>query len=88
RNIKKIIASLPNDTLIIPGHGSLSDMQGLNTYYDMLSSTIRYVQQQVAEGKSLAEIQLAGLPTKWAVWGGGFVTEKLWIKAVYQSLAK
>jgi len=28
------------------------------------------------------------LPTKWAVWGGGFVTEKLWIKAIYQSLAK
>jgi len=88
RNIKKIIASLPNDTLIIPGHGNLSDMQGLNSYYDMLSSTTRYVQQQAAEGKSLADIQLAGLPSQWAAWGGGFITEKLWIKAIYQSLAK
>jgi len=88
RNIKKIIERLPNDTLVIPGHGELTNMKGLMAYDDMLSNTISFVQQQVAEGKSLAEIQLAGLPTKWAVWGGGFVTEKLWIKAIYQSLAK
>tara|TARA_R110002096_G_scaffold194592_2_gene376877 strand:+ start:8694 stop:9608 length:915 start_codon:yes stop_codon:yes gene_type:complete len=87
-NIKNIIASLPEDALVIPGHGGLSDMQGLKTYYEMLKSTTSHVQEAAAEGESLEDIQFGGLPSDWTGWGGGFITQEHWIKLIYQSLPK
>ncbi|MBQ0723976.1 MAG: MBL fold metallo-hydrolase [Cycloclasticus sp.] len=87
-NIKNIIASLPDDALVIPGHGGLSDMQGLKTYYEMLKSTTAHVQEAADEGESLEDIQLGGLPSDWTAWGGGFINQEHWIKLIYQSLPK
>lgn len=86
RNIKKIIETLPADTLIIPGHGELSDMAGLKAYYTMLKATTQYVQLQAAEGESLEDIQFGGLPSDWTDWGGGFINAEHWIKIIYRSL--
>lgn len=88
RNIGKIIESLPDDALVIPGHGELSDIEGLKTYYAMLKSTTTHVKQLAAEGESLEDIQLEGLPSEWTAWGGGFVSEARWIKIIYFSLSK
>jgi cyclase len=85
-NIKNIIASLPEDTLVIPGHGPLSDMKGLRTYYKMLKSTTTYVQEAAADGESLEDIQFGGLPSEWTGWGGGFITQEHWISFIYKSL--
>jgi len=85
-NIKKIIAELPEDALIIPGHGSLSDMKGLKLYYAMLEETTQHVKNAAAEGESLEDIQLGGLSSAWTGWGGGFVNEALWIEFIYRSL--
>ena len=87
-NISKIIDSLPEDALVIPGHGELSDVKGLKNYYTMLTDTTQFVKQQAASGKTLDEIQLVGLPSKWAAWGGGFINEDNWIKIIFNSLAK
>lgn len=87
-NIKKIITTLPDDALVIPGHGELSDMKGLKAYSTMLESTTAYVKSKAAEGETLEEIQLGGLPSEWTAWGGGFVNEANWIKIIYFSLAK
>lgn len=87
-NIRTIIDSLPADALVIPGHGALSDIAGLKTYYRMLTSSTSFVKNMAAEGKTLEEIQLAGLPNEWASWGGGFINEANWIKAIYHSLPK
>jgi glyoxylase-like metal-dependent hydrolase (beta-lactamase superfamily II) len=88
RNIGKIIESLPDDALVIPGHGELSDIEGLKTYYAMLKSTTTHVKQLAAKGESLEDIQLEGLPSEWTAWGGGFVNEARWIKIIYFSLSK
>lgn len=85
-NIKNIIASLPEDTRVIPGHGPLSDMKGLRTYYEMLKSTTTYVQEAAADGESLEDIQFGGLPSEWTGWGGGFITPEHWISFIYKSL--
>ena len=86
-NIKKIIEFLPEDALVIPGHGELSNIKGLKTYYSMLKSTTSHVQKLADAGKSLEEIQLEGLPSKWKKWGNGFIKETLWIKTIYNSLS-
>lgn len=88
RNIGIIIESLPDDALVIPGHGALTDMKGLKTYYTMLKSTTTHVKEQADDGESLEDIQLGGLPSDWTDWGGGFVDEAHWIKIIYNSLPK
>ena len=87
-NVNAIIKTLPNDVLVIPGHGGLSDMKGLKAYYSMLKATTEYVKQQAANGKILEDIQLGGLPSEWTAWGNGFVNEANWIKIIYHSLPK
>ncbi len=87
-NIKTIIDSLPEDALIIPGHGELSDIPGLKTYYKMLTTSTSLVKNMAAKGKTLEEIQQAGLPDEWASWGGGFINEANWIQSIYHSLPK
>jgi len=88
RNVGKIIESLPDDALVIPGHGGLSDMKGLRAYHAMLKATTTYVKNQAAEGESLEDIQFTGLPSEWTGWGGGFVNEAHWIKIIYLSMPK
>lgn len=87
-NIKTIIDSLPEDALIIPGHGQLTDIPGLKTYYKMLTSSTSFVKNKADAGKTLEEIQQAGLPEEWASWGGGFINEANWIQSIYHSLPK
>ena len=54
----------------------------------MLKSTTEHVKNLAAEGETLEDIQLGGLPTEWTTWGGGFVNEAHWIKIIYNSLPK
>jgi glyoxylase-like metal-dependent hydrolase (beta-lactamase superfamily II) len=88
KNIERIIERLPADTLVIPGHGGLSDMEDLKAYYKMLKTTTTHVQSLAAKGNSLEEIQLHGLPSEWKNWGDGFINETLWVEIIYKSLPK
>ncbi len=44
------------------------------------------VKAGIESGKSLAEIQKAGLSAEWKGWATGFRTQDYWIESVYQSL--
>jgi glyoxylase-like metal-dependent hydrolase (beta-lactamase superfamily II) len=86
KNIQDIISALPDDAIIIPGHGALSDVKGLKSYRDMLVATTSFVKAKADKGEDLEDIQLDGLPKEWAMWGGGFVNEQDWIALIYNSL--
>ncbi len=85
KNVGKVIASVPDDVKIIPGHGELSTLADLKTFHNMLQETVSHVRGQMDAGKSLAEIQEAGLPDKWDGWGEGFINESRWIETIYNS---
>jgi len=85
-NIEKIISILPKDVKIIPGHGVLTDMEGLKNYHAMLVETSRYVKNKATQGISLDEIKAEGLPKKWEKWGQGFINEENWITFIFQSI--
>ena len=84
-NIGNIIDSLPADVKIIPGHGALSTIDDLKIYHTMLKETTAAITQMMRDGKSLDEIKTAGLPDKYASWGGGFINAERWINIVYDS---
>lgn len=86
KNIEEIIKILPNDAIVIPGHGQVTDVEGLKKYYEMLVETTRFVKNEAAQGEELDDIQLEGLPRKWESWGNGFIQEEKWIEFIYNSL--
>jgi cyclase len=86
--VAKVLAQIPADAKVIPGHGDLSDVAGLKRYHDMLVATTAIVEKQVKAGKTLAQIQTAGLGAEWDSWGKGFINTKTWIETIYNSLKK
>ncbi len=56
---EKLVSMTDDDTKIIPGHGPLSNREGLKQYHEMLSILRDRIAQQIKEGKSLEEITLA-----------------------------
>ncbi len=85
-NIDRILARLPEDVKIIPGHGPLSTRQDLAAYRDMLAETTGIVRERIAAGQSLEQVKKAGLPEKWQEWGSGFIKTDLWLEIVFNSL--
>ena len=87
-NVAKIIETLPDDVLIIPGHGPMSDLDGLKAYHQMLVETTEFVKALAAQGKSLEDIQTMGLADTYTHLGAGFINEDNWIKLIFNSIKK
>ncbi len=87
-NVGQIIATLPADVKIIPGHGPLSTLDDLKLFRRMLFETTAIIRKQVEAKRTLAQIKAAGLPAEWQSWGTGFIKTDSWIETVYRSLTK
>jgi glyoxylase-like metal-dependent hydrolase (beta-lactamase superfamily II) len=87
RNVEQVIAQLPPNVRIVPGHGPLSSAENLRRYHDMLLRTTAVVRGRMAAGKSLGEIQREGLPEEWRDWGSGFISTERWLEIVHRSLS-
>jgi len=72
---------------IIPGHGPLSDVEGLKAFHRMLTETTEIVRKRMAAGKTLAQIKAEGLPEEWKSWGTGFINTDRWLELIYNSLS-
>ena len=88
KNLTDIIAKLPAGVKIIPGHGPLSDVDGLKEFRRMLVETSDIVRKRIAAGKTLAQIKADGLPAEWKSWDGGFINNDRWLETLYNSLTK
>ena len=88
RQLDTILANLPAEARIIPGHGPLAGKADLRAFRDMLSDSADIVQKQIKEGKTLEQIKAAGLPAKFDSWTKGFLPTPQWLELVYQSLIK
>jgi glyoxylase-like metal-dependent hydrolase (beta-lactamase superfamily II) len=88
KNVGEIIAKLPADVKIIPGHGPISSLDDLKQYHRMLTETIGVVQKKIAEGKTVEQIKSEGLPDEWKEWGTGFIKTDMWLETISRSLSK
>ncbi|HVG18832.1 MAG TPA: MBL fold metallo-hydrolase [Blastocatellia bacterium] len=87
RNVESVIAKIPADAKIIPGHGPLAGIADLKNFHQMLVETIGIVRERMKAGKSVDQIKAEGLPEKWNSWGMGFIKTPAWIQTVYQGLS-
>jgi len=88
RHIDTILAGLPGDAKIIPGHGPLTNPAGLKAFRDMLADSAAVVGERIKSGKNIDEIKAEGLPDRFAPWMKGFLPTPQWLELVYRSLTK
>lgn len=84
-NISSLISKIPADAKLIPGHGPVSTHTDLKAYHAMLVESSKIVTDAMKAGKSLEEIQKAGLPDKFKEAGSGFIKTDQWIATVHRS---
>ena len=85
-NVKAVLSQIDDQTIVIPGHGTITDKAGLSDFLSMLEGTIAEVKTLKDAGKTLEQIQQAGLSNRWQQWQGGFIKEPKWIETIYSSL--
>lgn len=88
RQLDSILSSVPPDIKIIPGHGPVVGVAELRAFRQMLFDSADVVRKRMKEGKTLEQIQAAGLPERFAPWTKGFFTAPQWLELVYRSLEK
>jgi cyclase len=71
-----ISAMLPDDVLVVPGHGAVASMHDVRRFADMLRETSAAVDAGIAEGKSLQALQRAAVLAPWQEWAGYFSVEQ------------
>lgn len=86
-NVGKVLAEIPANAKIIPGHGPLSTVEDLKNYHRMLVETTDFVRKAIAAGKTLEQIQAAGLPEAWKGYGSGFINTDNWIATIHASFS-
>ena len=87
KNVKTILVMLNDKTIIVPGHGPLSNKKDLQDFYDMLIGTSAEVKAMKDKGMSLEKINEKGLSEKWKSWTKGFLSTEAWIGILYSSLS-
>ena len=87
KNIADLLAKLPADVKIIPGHGALSTREDLRAFHQTIVETTDIIQKGMIAGKTLEGLKKDGLPEKYKSWGSGFIKTDFWIETVYKSLS-
>lgn len=79
---------LPEDVKVIAGHGPLSTLDDIRASNRMMKETTAIIRKHIDAGKSLEEIQKAGLPETYALWDWNFISTDRWIETVYKTYAR
>ncbi|NKB35583.1 MAG: MBL fold metallo-hydrolase [Gammaproteobacteria bacterium] len=84
----QLVEIMNEDTLIIPGHGPVSDIEEMRSYQALLSDIRDRVAKGMKNGKSLDELINENiLDDLDSVWGQDFVKSSDMIKMTYHSLS-
>lgn len=85
---EKILGIIDENTKIIPGHGSLSDREGLTKFRDMLVTLRDRIKGLIREGKTLEEV-LASKPTAdFDKDQAPLISPEMFVKIIYDELVK
>ena len=86
-NARKVLELADGNTKIIPGHGPLTDKQGLQQYHDLLVRLRNKIKTLVDAGNSKEQV-IAAKPTREfdEHYGQGFMKPDIWTGIVYDSL--
>ena len=84
--LEKVLAMVPKDAKIIPGHGPLSGTADVEKFISMLKETRALVVNAAKEGKTLEQMKAEKLLAKYADLGKGFISQDKWLDTLYADL--
>ena len=82
--VEAVLARIGPETRVIPGHGDLAAPDDLRTYLRMIRQTRAAVEDGMAAGKTLEELQAAGVAEQWSGWSWGFISAERWIATLHR----
>lgn len=80
----KLLAWLPEDVRLVPGHAEDCDMAQARRFLDMLRKTGEIVRAEVAKGKDLARLQADDVLKDYASWESSYVKRTYWLQCWYE----
>lgn len=84
----ELLAQADDQTVIIPGHGELSDKAGLSEYRDMIVTLRDRVAREIKTGKTLEKIQAMNLAKDYdARWSWQFINSERFIETLFNDLS-
>ncbi|MBI9050212.1 MAG: MBL fold metallo-hydrolase [Anaerolineaceae bacterium] len=81
QNVQQLLKLLPADIQIVPGHGPLSDISGLQTFLHMIQETTKTIRAQHKAGKNQLDIT-AAISANWQTLGTAFISASAWVEIV------
>ena len=85
--VEELLEMIDDDTIIIPGHGAVSNKAELMAYRDMLTAVVENISALIAQDKTTEEIIAAKPTAKFdEAWGNGFINPDKWVKLVMTML--
>lgn len=87
--VERILAIADADTRIIPGHGALTDRQGLVAYSKMLQVTRQAIANLIIAGNTVEQTVLAKPTAAFdAKWGNGFLRPDVFVRMIYDAIKR
>ena len=83
KSLPAIIAKLDDDSVVIPGHGQITNLVGVKAFHAMIVETSATISKMKADGKTKDQAQTAGLGSKWKGWGDFFIDQERWINTLW-----
>ncbi|HPO00305.1 MAG TPA: hypothetical protein PK879_06300, partial [Opitutaceae bacterium] len=85
---REILARIDDKTLVVPGHGPVTDKAHLEAYVAMLSGISAKITPMVKAGKSLDEVKAAKPTADYdQVWGQNWNKPDAFVELAYNGIA-
>jgi len=84
--LEGVIARLPPDVKVIPGHGVLSNIDDIRTCVRMLKDTRAAVELGVKQGKTLDQLKAEKVLEPWKDWSGPFISSDVYLETLYNDV--
>lgn len=85
-NVNYMISNTSADAVVIPGHGKLSDINGLKAFARMIDYSIKLVEKALSEGKNEGDILSEGIGNLYKDKSWSFISEEKWLKTLISDL--
>src|SRR6266536_3484185 len=84
--VDDVVAKLPADVKVIPGHGPISSLEDVRKFSAMLKDTLAAAQKALQQGKTLDQMKQEKILDPWQKWSGDFVKTDGFIETLYNDL--
>ncbi len=84
--LESVIAQLPADVKVIPGHGKVSTLDDVRRYLAVVRDSRAAVEKALAAGQTLEQMKAKGVLDPWKASSGAFVDTDKWLETLVNEL--